>query len=1031
MQSATKSKTILPFLVFAVVSILAFLASRSSTENQPNKQALVRSEKEPKSMAQRYENVDARWRFEFEQLKDPRTGKIPRGIHQKELAQARTLPKRDEAGILQGLLIGNTYTGLGPNNLGGRTRAVAYDKLTPTIMLSGGISSGMFRTVNSGTTWTRVSPTGFIHSVTSVAQDPRSGFESTWYYGTGEASGNSTSASGATYFGHGIFKSANNGVTWSQLASTVSTLEGFDSEFDFVHRIVVDPTNGNVYAAGQRVFMRSTDGGTSWSAVLGELGGGTSTGQCDVVVDATGRFYAAFHGGAGTTTGAGLPPSTALDGVWTSTTGASGSWTKIAGAGSPAGWNATGTYGRVVLATLSGVLYALYDNGTVSNCAGTAAPEANFFKWTQATTTWENRSANLPDEPGCNNGNDPFAVQGGFDLVVAVKPDDVNFVVIGGTNAYRSTNGFATTGATTRIGGYATTADPAQYANHHSDIHAFTFHPSTSTTMVSGDDGGIHLTTDINAATVVWTSLNNDYVTYQYYHVALDPTAASMKAIGGLQDNGTAYTTGTTSHTPVYSGDGVAVGISAENTFHYLGSQQGDIQRRLPADPPHVATDIKPTGSGQGIFVTYFYLNPDNTEQLYYASDKNLYRTTSASTVAVGTWTLMTAFNTTLTGNISAMATSRGTYSATHKLYIGTDDGKIYRLDDPANAVAGTAPVNITGAAMPASANVSGIAVDPTDDNKIMVTFSNYSVLSIWYTADASAATPTWSSVEGNLNLPSVRTCVIVNRLGNPTEYYVGTSVGFYGTTALTAGTTSWTQEGSGTLGYSVVRTLAYRPFDNGLLLGTHGNGMFYATVPNPLPIQLASFTGRILTNGSVRLEWRTLSELNNYGFFVERKLQGEPVFVELPNVFISGHGTTNIPHDYAHTDVTASAGLWQYRLRQVDLDGTAHYTDAIAVSVTTGVDGSSLPIAYRLYQNYPNPFNPTTTIRYDLPSAGFVSLKVFDIRGSEVRTLVNEFQDVGFKSIRFDAASLASGIYIFRLQAGSFVQTKKLTLLR
>ncbi len=472
------------------------------------------------------------------------------------------------------------------------------------------------------------------------------------------------------------------------------------------------------------------------------------------------------------------------------------------------------------------------------------------------------------------------------------------------------------------------------------------------------------------------------------------------------------------------------MGISAGNTYHYLGSQQGDIQRRLPSDPPHVATDIKPTGSGQGVFVTYFYLNPDNTEQLYYASSATLYRTTSASTVAPGTWTLMTGIGSALTGNISVMATSRGSYAVSNKLYIGSADGKIYRLTDPANVSAGTTPVNITGAAMPTGAYVSGIAVDPSDDNKVLVTFSNYSVLSIWYTADASVATPTWSSVEGNINLPSIRTCAIVNRLSNPTEYYVGTSVGFYSTTALTAGTTSWTQEGPGTLGYSVVRTLAYRPIDNGLLLGTHGNGMFYATVPNPVPIQLTSFTGTPQTNG-VRLQWTTASEVNNYGFNVQRKRQTEIEWMELPNSFVPGHGTTNEPQNYVFLDGTVRTGSWQYRLRQVDLDGTSHFTEPINVSVLTSVKEVA-PIEFALKQNYPNPFNPETTIKFSVETTDRATIEIYNMLGQKIASLFDDVAEAGkYYRVTLNGNNLASGVYLYRLQSGKKSDLKKLLLLK
>jgi len=382
---------------------------------------------------EKYDGIEDRIKFEFDMLKDPTTGKIPRNIREREVRFAETQPTREE--INDNL---NVYTTLGPGNLGGRTRAFEYDILDPLIMLSGGVSSGMFRSVDGGASWTNVTPSGEIHNVTSLAQDRRAGFQSNWYYGTGEALGNTASLDAAFYLGHGIYKSIDNGVSWTKLAATNSTLEDFNSPFDLVHRIVVNPVNGHIYAACQRVIERSIDGGTTWSIVLGTSGGDNLTGVTDIVCASTGRLYAAFTG----------REETGMDGVWTSTTGNLGTWTHIAGTGSattPPGWNAAGTYGRVVFALASFpfdslALYVLYGNNVVSNCAGVAAPEADFFRWHQLSSVWTDRSANLPDEAGCLNNNDPFAVQGGYDLVIAVKPNDPNFVVIGGTNAYRSTN---------------------------------------------------------------------------------------------------------------------------------------------------------------------------------------------------------------------------------------------------------------------------------------------------------------------------------------------------------------------------------------------------------------------------------------------------------------------------------------------------------------------------------------------------------------------------------------------------------------
>ncbi len=1010
-QVKTFLKTI---AITLVILILAFYSDFFITSAANSAHASLKRTKKP--FSQKMEELDARWEYEYDMLKDPKTGKIPRNIREREIEFAKKMPIRDEGDVM------NVYSTLGPTNLGGRTRAFAYDKTDAAIMLAGGVSSGIFRSTNSGANWINVTLTGEFHNVTSLAQDPRSGSTSTWYYGTGEASGNSATL-GAFYYGNGIYKSTNNGLNWSKLAATSSTLETFSSPFDFVHRIVVDSSTGYVYAACQQVVERSTDGGTTWSIVLGTFAGSTSTGLMDIVCTRTGRLYCSFSG----------TESTGLNnGVWTSTTGASGSWTHIAGTGSattPAGWNAAGSYGRVVLALAPSnqdILYVLYWNGTTSSCAGTPAPEADFFKWTQSTTTWVDRSAFLPNESGCLDGNDPFAVQTGYDLVVAVKPDDENFVIIGGTNAYRSTNGFATTGATTRIGGYASSGSYSLYAGHHPDIHTFAFHPTTSTIMVCGDDGGIQRTSDVTAGTVAWTSLNNDYTTYQYYHIALSPVLGSAISIGGTQDNGTTYnSTGTTTHTGIFGGDGVSVGISAGNVYHYVGFQLGPIYRRLSTDLPSFGTSIKPTGSGTGLFVTKFHLDPDNTEFLYYANGSSLYRTTSASTVTSGSWTLMSGISSTISGtpgagSIFSFATTRGPYSGSSKLYIGTSGGKLFRVDDPAMVPAGFIPADIT-TGLPAVGTISGIAVDPLDDKFIIVVYAPYGMASIFHSTDASVPFPVWTGDEGTLSLPSIRSCAIIKRLAMPTEYYVGTSVGLYSATSLSGAATVWSLEGSGTIKLSVVSGLAYRPTDNGFLIGTHGNGMFLTYVTDPLPVEISSFTVNV-TNRDVILNWTTSNEINNAGFEIERKFTGD-MWKKIG--FITGNGTTNQPVNYSYTDKGLLTGNYGYRLKQIDYNGNFEYHN-LNHDVFVGI-----PEVFEMSQNYPNPSNPTSKINYSIPVTGKVLLKIYDITGKEVAVLVNELKDAGFHTAEFNGSNLASGVYFYKLTSGDFSQTKKMILVK
>ena len=194
-----------------------------------------------------------------------------------------------------------------------------------------------------------------------------------------------------------------------------------------------------------------------------------------------------------------------------------------------------------------------------------------------------------------------------------------------------------------------------------------------------------------------------------------------------------------------------------------------------------------------------------------------------------------------------------------------------------------------------------------------------------------------------------------------------------------------------------------------------------------PLPIQLGTFAAALTLENAVSLTWSTVSETNNYGFEVQKSVDGPNNFSTIPNSFVAGHGTTLAPQHYSFVDKSGVVSGAYYRLKQTDLDGSVHYTESVRVDAA----GEKVPQNYLLEQNSPNPFNPTTTIRFGLPKDGFVSLKLYNVLGQVVRTLVEEQRVAGYYEVRLDASNLSSGTYIYRLESGKFVSTKKLLLVR
>ncbi len=197
------------------------------------------------------------------------------------------------------------------------------------------------------------------------------------------------------------------------------------------------------------------------------------------------------------------------------------------------------------------------------------------------------------------------------------------------------------------------------------------------------------------------------------------------------------------------------------------------------------------------------------------------------------------------------------------------------------------------------------------------------------------------------------------------------------------------------------------------------------ANAESALPVELASFTAEIAEK-SVELKWRTATEVNNYGFEIQRSAistqQSDNVWLKIG--FVEGNGTTNAPKSYSFTDKSAS-GKTSYRLKQIDRDGKFEYSRTVEVTAV------SAPKEFGLEQNYPNPFNPTTAIGYQLLANGFTSLKVYDALGREVATLVNEAKEAGTYSVQFDGAKLSSGIYFARLTSSGKTQMRKLLMMK
>ncbi|MCB0749133.1 MAG: T9SS type A sorting domain-containing protein, partial [Ignavibacteriae bacterium] len=198
-----------------------------------------------------------------------------------------------------------------------------------------------------------------------------------------------------------------------------------------------------------------------------------------------------------------------------------------------------------------------------------------------------------------------------------------------------------------------------------------------------------------------------------------------------------------------------------------------------------------------------------------------------------------------------------------------------------------------------------------------------------------------------------------------------------------------------------------------------------YFTTTSALPVELTTFSA-LTEENKVELNWETATEVNNYGFEIERQKaeDGNRTLAWEKIGFVEGHGNSNSPKVYSYKDNSVVSGSYYYRLKQIDIDGAFEYSDVVEVKIET-------PNKFELSQNYPNPFNPKTKIQFSLTEANNVSLLVYNTIGQKVAVLINQRMEAGTHTADFDASKLNSGIYIYVLKTEKATLSKKMILMK
>ncbi|MDW8074974.1 MAG: hypothetical protein RMK00_04280 [Bacteroidota bacterium] len=754
---------------------------------------------------------DAGWeihpwmRFEWERLRysNPQTGSIPPQAALRDAeyaARIASLQQEKSASTAS-----SQVQPIGPTNVAGRTRALVIDRRAPNVLVCGGVTGGIWRSIDYGQSWVRLTPPTLVPHVSCIVQsiqDPN-----TWYAGTGEGL-STTERRTSTLLrtigtGTGIYRSTDNGLSWS-LISPFPTAQPNSTpaqSWQITWRLDLLPT-----PQGELLFAACYSGIYSWNGSTWkmEIGDSTSPPFCTDLVTAAGKVYVAL--GA---TDEGIRPTNY--GIFERLP--NGSWRNITPAGFP-------TVRRMILAAAAdgSILYVLTQAPRAwSQRYMSFASTHTLWRYSAATHQWENCTEWI--DALLRRTEYSLETLGGYCMALAVHPRQPNVVFVGGTDLFSSHDGCQSLAF--HLGGYPYIVEAGAL---HPDVHALVFDPTDYNRLYVATDGGVYLTTSpLQQGETYWTALNNGLTTTQVYHVALDKLSSDSRlVIAGFQDNSNWYTPAATYGVPwifAGGGDGCRVLVGDGRRLLFATSQFGYVYAVDATEEEPLFRPLPSLPKSSKMFVTEIaYDRATNT--LVVAVDNSLYRLRVDTQTQDSSWLHAASLPTSSLISTIALRGSRA--------LAGTVDGLLYRAD------ISTGIVEQITAPLPAGGFIAAIDWDEEDTNRIIVTISNYTLPSIFATWDNGR---NWIAVGGTLDEemygwgPSVRVVRSLHRNGKRL-YIAGTSVGAFTADSLSP-TTQWQPLGLTSLGALPVEAIDLRSSDGLVILGTHGGGVFACTL-NP-----------------------------------------------------------------------------------------------------------------------------------------------------------------------------------------------------
>jgi photosystem II stability/assembly factor-like uncharacterized protein len=921
-------------------------------------------------------------RQEIQRTRDPYTGTVP----MERLQEARSVQlqrfAQQFATRTPSAVPGIAWSERGPDNVGGRTRAILFDISDATYkkVWAGGVGGGLWYTndITAGTpAWTKVNDQFDNLAVTCISQHPFTDSAQFMYFGTGEGWYNADSIRG-----NGIYKTINGGATWTQLPSTINNPD-FYSVQDI--KVVCCGVGPAVVATTRRGgIQRSTDGGAHWSKVLGNGVGGGNTDEGSDLEFVYNYIYATM----GIHTGGG--------GIYRSDDGGA-TWKLLYSSGAGEG--------RIVVANNANRYPHMY--ALVTENIGDNSPIKKIMKITNADDDPSNiigAWTTVTNPPRCSLGvmsSDFTGGQGDYDLTLAIDPKDPfnsNTVYIGGIELYKTTDGG---GNWNQLSSWASGYCGRPYV--HADMHQILFRPNYN--PISGPaldilfacDGGIFRTTDGGTS---FTNRNKTYNVTQFYSCAMHPTNVNY-FLGGTQDNGTQMfnSAGMNSTTEASGGDGGFCHIDQDHPDTQITAYIYNAYF-VSTDGGATFPDYRFDGTGGS------FINPtdyDNSLNVLYggATAGEYFRWQSPPDTSAGHVVTQGVGN----FNFGTVTHVKVSPLTANRVYFGLDNGSVVRVDNANSSPIVTTIIKNGGAP---SESVSCIAIDPGNEAHMLVTYFNYGVASVFESMNATAATPTWASVEGNLPDMPVRWAIFDPR--NSDWAILATEKGIWSTDDLNSGgVTDW-QPTNNNFANTRVDMLKYRASDRTLIAATHGRGLFSTTIPAgpPLPIFLLEFTGHLQGN-EIGLAWQTSFEKNSRGFEIEKSTDGSR-FNKIG--FVSAIGNSVINRSYSFHDKDIAQEKNYYRLKLIDIDGKSEYSKTILIKNTF--------IVKSIFQVIGNPFKNSLDLQFGNISGNSGEVRLIDMAGKTIMRWIININPNSRMRLDLTGRNLSGGVYTVQMLVGN-----------